>query len=122
MTLLILRFQYSVRAMRKTLLGLLPLAAIAACQSSSAGESYSPIMKNYMACVIVHADRYASRSNEDPYYLALAARDACGRERLAAQNAVYAAERPASRARVWKVYDDGLIEDMTARITRKRQG
>lgn len=107
--------------MRKLLFGLLPLATLAACQSS-AGESYQPLIKNYMACVLVHADRYALTSNEDPYYLALAARDACGSERLAAQKAVYAAERPSSRARVWKVYDDGIIEDMTARITRKRQG
>lgn len=105
--------------MRKFLFGLLPI--LAACQSS-AGESYEPILKNYMACVLVHADRYALQSNENPYYLALAARNACGSERLAAQKAVYAAERPSSRARVWKVYDDGLVEDMTARITRKRQG
>lgn len=109
--------------MRKILLGLLPVAALGACQTATnPADSYRPVLKSYYACVLVHADQYAGRSNEDPYYLALAARDACGRERHKAQQAVYAAERPAVAARIWKIYDDGLIEDMTARITRNRQG
>ncbi|RTM07400.1 MAG: hypothetical protein EKK31_11595 [Hyphomicrobiales bacterium] len=110
-------------AMRKSLFGLLPVAALAACQTASIpSDSYRPILKNYYACVLVRADRYAATSNEDPYYLALASRDACGRERQIAQEAVFASERPAVAGRIWKIYDDGLITDMTARITRKRQG
>jgi hypothetical protein len=107
--------------MRKILFGLLPVAALAACETTGSINSYRPILKNYYACVLIHADRYAATSNEDPYYLALAARDACGKERLAAQEAVLAAERPAVAGKIWKIYDDGLIDDMTARITRRRQ-
>ena len=107
--------------MRKILFGLLPVAVLTACQTSSQSSSYQTILKNYYACVLVHADQYADRSNEDPYYLALAARDACGRERLTAQEAVLTAERPVVAGRIWKVYDDGLVKDMTARITRRRQ-
>lgn len=109
--------------MRKILFGLLPVAALAACQTATnPADSYRPVLNNYYACVLVHADRYAGKSNEDPYYLALAARNACGRERQTAQEAVYAAERPAVAGRIWKIYDNGLIEEMTARITRNRQG
>lgn len=97
------------------------LISVAGCQTTTT-PSYQGVMKNYMACVIVHADEFAMTSREDPYYTALAARDACGKERSAAQDAVFAAERPSSRLRVWKVYDNGIIRDMTARITRKRIG
>lgn len=106
--------------MRATRLAFLALLAIGGCETSTASPSYDAVMKNYMACVIIHADQFAARSNEDPYYLALAARDACARERLTAQKAVLAAERPSVALRIWRTYDDGIVEDMTARITRKR--
>jgi hypothetical protein len=109
--------------MRFILFGLLPVAALAACQTADqTTASYQPTLKNYYACVLVHADGYALRSNEDPYHLALAARNACGREQLAAQRAILAAERPAVGPKVWRSSERELIESMTARITRKRVG
>lgn len=98
----------------------------AGCQSAPQDvdrtAAYDREVKNYFACVLVHSDRYAKRSREDAYYVALAARDACGAERATAQKAVFASERSETRSRIWKIYDDGVVEDMTARITRKRLG
>lgn len=106
--------------MHKLLFGLLPIALLTGHAAANPSDSYRSVLKNYFACVLIHADRYATRSNEDAYYVALAARNACGSERLTAQEAVLAAERPAVANRIWKTYDDGVVEEMTARITRQR--
>lgn len=106
--------------MRAAVLILTLCGLLSGCESANPSDSYDRELKNYLACVIIHADRFAERSGEDPYYLALAARDACQRERLIAQRAVYAAEHPQTGARIWQIYEDSVIEDTTARITRRR--
>lgn len=88
-------FQIECAAMQKLLAALLFLGGCQAVASGPAtyqsadakAERFWTAVTPYQNCTVTRAKRLSAK-NEDPYYLAVAARSSCGREREAAINAI----------------------------------
>jgi len=92
----------------------------AAYQSADAkAERFWTAVTPYQNCTVTHAQRLSAK-NEDPYYLAVAARSSCGRERGAAIDAIMVIYDRDIWPRMISMMDNRVEEAAISSIIKKR--
>lgn len=106
------------------------LAALAGCTTTQTPsqqvvdadrriDTYRPQMENYLRCGMRQAKTLAnSRPNVDPYYIAIAAKDACADERSALIDGIQQAHNPEIWTRMIRIYDRKFEESIISTVVR----